>query len=164
MLDYNTAKLGEAGFDAPGTTWAEIDEQARAVKEQGVEDYPVSFGAIDWSWYLVSLSMGDPMFDADLNPVFADEGSKAREAMALLLSWFADEIISPALLSGTTQHDNLRGGTGTYHQGWQGSASVGNNAERLDAGTERRIRAAARGPLHVVAAGRARHRHGQPQP
>jgi multiple sugar transport system substrate-binding protein len=130
MLDHNTEKLSQAGFDAPGTTWAEIDEQVRAVKEQGVEDYPVSFGAIDWSWYLISLSMGDPMFDADLNPVFADEGSKAREAMALLLSWFADEIISPALLSGTTQHDNWRGGTGTYHQGWQGSASDGNNPER----------------------------------
>jgi multiple sugar transport system substrate-binding protein len=133
MLDYNTAKLAEAGFDAPGTTWAEIDEQVRAIKEQGVEDYPVSFGPIDWSWYLMSLSMGDPMVDADLNPVFADEGSKAREAMALLLSWFADEIISPSLLSGTTQHDNFWGGTGTYHQGWQGSVAVGNGENSLQA-------------------------------
>jgi multiple sugar transport system substrate-binding protein len=133
MMDYNTAKLAEAGFDAPGTTWAEIDQQVRAIKEQGVEDYPVSFGAIDWSWYLIALSMGDPMVDADLNPVFADEGSGARAAMAMLLGWFADEIISPALLAGTTQHDNFWGGTGTYHQGWQGSVAVGNGPNSLQA-------------------------------
>ena len=77
MMDYNTAKLADAGFDAPPTTWAELDEQARAIKEQGVEDYPISFGAIDWSWYLMSLSMGDPMFDDELNPVFADEGRRS---------------------------------------------------------------------------------------
>ena len=37
-------------------------------------------GAINWSWWLIALSMGDPMFDDELNPVFADDGSKAREA------------------------------------------------------------------------------------
>ena len=130
MLDYNTAKLAEAGFDAPPTTWAEFVEQARAIKAMGVEEYPVAFGAIDWSWYLIALSMGDPMFDADLNPVFADEGSKAREAMALLLDMFAEELISPELLSGsTTQHSLFWSGSGVFHQGWQGSVRVGNNPD-----------------------------------
>ena len=103
----------------------------RAIKEQGVEDYPISFGAIDWSWYLMALSMGDPMFDADLNPVFADEGSKAREAMAhAARRWFADELITPAIVGGeVTQHANFWGGTGTFHQGWQGSVAVGNGPE-----------------------------------
>jgi multiple sugar transport system substrate-binding protein len=134
MMDYNTAKLAEAGFDAPGTTWAEIDAQARAIKEQGVEEHPISFGAIDWSWYLIALSMGDPMIDADLNPVFADEGSKGREAMALLLSWFADELITPAMIGGeVTQHSNFWGGTGTFHQGWQGSVAVGNGEDSAQA-------------------------------
>jgi multiple sugar transport system substrate-binding protein len=130
MMDYNTAKLAEAGIDVAPTTWAELDEQARAIKEQGVEDYPISFGAIDWSWYLMSLSRGDPMFDDELNPVFADEGSGARAAMAQLLTWFADELISPAIVGGeVTQHANFWGGTGTFHQGWQGSVRVGNNPE-----------------------------------
>ncbi len=130
MLDYNTAKLAEAGFDAPPTTWAEFVEQARAIKAMGVEEYPVAFGAIDWSWYLIALSMGDPLFDADLNPVFADEGSKAREAMALLLDMFAEELISPELLSGsTTQHSLFWSGSGVFHQGWQGSVRVGNNPD-----------------------------------
>jgi multiple sugar transport system substrate-binding protein len=130
MMDYNAARWAEAGFDAPPATWAEFQEQAQAIKEQGVEEYPIAFGAIDWSWYLMALSMGDPMFDEELNPVFADEGSKAREAMALLLSFFEEELISPEVLAGSVnQHQLFWSGTGIFHQGWQGSVRVGNNAE-----------------------------------
>lgn len=130
MVDYNTEKLASAGFDAPPATWAELTDMARALKEQGIDQYPIAFGAIDWSWYLMALSMGDPMFDADLNPVFADEGSKGREAMALLLSYFADELITPEMVAGSiTQHNFFWSGAGTFHQGWQGSVAVGNNPE-----------------------------------
>ncbi|MBN8639697.1 MAG: carbohydrate ABC transporter substrate-binding protein [Anaerolineae bacterium] len=130
MMDYNTARLAEAGFDAAPTTWAELTDMARALKEQGVDEYPIALGAIDWSWYLIALSMGDPMFDADLNPVFADEGSKAREAMNLLLSYFSDELISPEILAGSiNQHSLFWSGVGTFHQGWQGSIAVGNNPD-----------------------------------
>ncbi len=130
MMDYNAAKLAEAGFDAPPATWAEMRDMAVAIREQGIDENPIALGAIDWSWYLMALSMGDPMFDADLNPVFADEGSKGREAMALLLSLFADELISPEMLAGSiNQHALFWGGTGVFHQGWQGSVQVGNNPD-----------------------------------
>lgn len=130
MMDYNTAKLAEAGYDAPPTTWAELAEMAASIKEQGIDEYPIAFGAIDWSWYLMALSMGDPMFDEELNPVFADEGSKAREAMNMLLGFFADELISPEMLAGSiTQHNLFWSGTGVFHQGWQGSVRVGNNPD-----------------------------------
>lgn len=130
MMDYNAAKLAEAGFDAPPTTWAELTDMARAIKEQGLDNSPIAMRANDWSWYLMALSMGDPMFDEDLNPVFADEGSKAREAMALLLSYFSDELISPEILAGSiTQHNLFWSGAGVFHQGWQGSAAVGNNPD-----------------------------------
>jgi ABC-type glycerol-3-phosphate transport system substrate-binding protein len=70
------------------------------------------------------------MFDENLDPVFANEGSKGREAMKLLLSYFADELITPAIVGGeVTQHANFWGGTGAFHQGWQGSVQVGNNPE-----------------------------------
>jgi ABC-type glycerol-3-phosphate transport system substrate-binding protein len=111
MLDYNAAKLADAGLEPP-TTWQEFSDAAYAMQESGADPNPVAFGAIDWSWYLMALSMGDPMFDDDLNPVFADEGSKAREAMAMLLGWFADEIISPAII-GQSQHTAFWQGTGT---------------------------------------------------
>lgn len=130
MMDYNAAKLAEAGFDAPPTTWAELKEQSIAIKEQGIDEYPISLGATDWSWYLIALSMGDPMFDADLNPVFANEGSKAREAMALLFSFFEEGLISPEhLTTPTTPHAIFWSGVGVFHQAWQGSVAVGNNPE-----------------------------------
>jgi ABC-type glycerol-3-phosphate transport system substrate-binding protein len=130
MMDYNAATLAEAGFDAAPTTWAELEEMSLAVREAGIDDNPIAMGAIDWSWYLIALSMGDPMFDEDLNPVFADEGSKARDAMALLLSWFEQELISPEILAGSsTQHTLFWSGTGVFHQGWQGSVRVGNNPD-----------------------------------
>ncbi len=130
MMDYNAARLAEAGYDAPPTTWAEFDEMARAARDAGVDDYPIAMGAIHWSWWLIALSMGDPMFDADLNPVFADEGSQAREAMALLYTWFEDELISPEILAGSiSQHQLFWSGSGVFHQGWQGSVRVGNNPD-----------------------------------
>ena len=134
MMDYNSAKLAEAGFDAPPTTWAEFDMMARAARDAGVDAYPIAMGAIHWSWWLIALSMGDPMFDTDLNPVFADEGSKAREAMALLYTWFEDELISPEILAGSVgQHPLFWSGVGIFHQGWQGSVERGNGEDSLQA-------------------------------
>lgn len=134
MMDYNAATLAEAGYDAAPTTWAELDEQARAVRDAGLDDNPIAMGAINWSWWLIALSMGDPMFDDDLNPVFADEGSKAREAMALLKTWFDDELISPEILAGSiNQHALFWSGVGVFHQGWQGSVVRGNAESSMQA-------------------------------
>lgn len=133
MMDYNSARLAEAGYDAPPATWAEVDEMSRAIRDAGVDDHPIAMGSINWSWWLIALSMGDPMFDEDLNPVFADEGSKAREAMSLLFTWFADELISPEILAGGSQHTLFWAGTGVFHQGWQGSVVRGNAESSLQA-------------------------------
>ena len=131
MMDFNAQKLADAGFEPP-TTWAELSEQAYAMQESGAVPTPIARGAIDWSWYLMALSMGDPMFDDDLNPVFADEGSMAREAMSMLLGWFADEVISPGII-GQSQHTAFWQGTGTFHHGWQGSVVPGNGPDSAQA-------------------------------
>ena len=133
MMDYNSASLAEAGYDAPPTTWAELDEMAKAIRDAGIDDHPIAFGSINWSWWLMALSMGDPMFDEDLNPVFADDGSQGRAAMALLFEWFADELISPEILAGGSQHSLFWAGTGVFHQGWQGSVVRGNAESSLQA-------------------------------
>ncbi len=131
MMDYNSDRLAQAGFDAPPTTWAELHDQAKAIKEAGIDEYPIAFGAIHWSWWLMALSMGDPMFDEDLNPVFADEDSQGRAAMAMLKAFFDEELISPEILAGSiNQHALFWSGVGTFHQGWQGSVVPGNNPER----------------------------------
>jgi len=130
MMDYNADKLAQAGFDTPPATWDELTTMAKKLKEDKIDEYPISLGAIDWSWYLIALTKGDPMFDADLNPVFADEGSKGREAMALLLSYFKDELITPAMLSETTPHSVFMSGVGTFHQAWLGANGLMNNPEQ----------------------------------
>ena len=133
MMDYNSASLAEAGFEAPPTTWAELQEMALAIRAAGIDDHPIAMGAIAWSWWLMALSMGDPMFDDDLNPVFADEDSKGREAMAMLLGFFEDELISPEILAGSiNQHALFWSGVGVFHQAWQGSVAVANNPERSE--------------------------------
>lgn len=130
MMDYNVATLAEAGFAEPPATWEELRDMAAAIKEQGIDPHPIAFGAIDWSWYLMALSMGDPMFDEDLNPVFADADSHARAAMEMLLGFFNDELISPEILAGSvTQHNLFWSGTGVFHQAWQGSVRVANNPD-----------------------------------
>ena len=134
MMDYNSATTAAAGFDSPPATWAELHEQSVAIRDAGLDDHPIAMGAINWSWWLMALSMGDPMFDADLNPVFADEGSKGREAMALLKTFFDDELISPAILEGSiNQHALFWSGVGAFHQGWQGSVVRGNAESSMQA-------------------------------
>jgi ABC-type glycerol-3-phosphate transport system substrate-binding protein len=70
------------------------------------------------------------MFSKDLEPVFNKPGSPARKAMAMLVGFFAtDKVITPDLLTKVTPHDVFMGGTGVYHQAWQGSLAVMNNAK-----------------------------------
>jgi multiple sugar transport system substrate-binding protein len=130
MMDYNAKRLSAGGFSRPAQTWAELRRQALALKSKGVDPFPISFGVIDWSWFLMSLSSGDEMFDKDLNPVFNKPGSPARAAMAMFIGFFAtDKLITPDLLTKVTPHDMFMGGTGVYHQAWQGSLAVMNNAK-----------------------------------
>src|SRR2546427_3040810 len=130
MLDYHSERLRAGGFNTPAATWNELRQQSVALKQKGVDQYPIAFGAIDWSWFLMSLSAGDPMFDASLNPVFSNSASPARKAMAMLLGFFStDKVITPDLLTKVTPHDVFMGGTGVYHQAWQGSLAVMNNAK-----------------------------------
>src|SRR5206468_3407343 len=122
--------LRAGGFAKPAGTGDELRRQSVALKQKGVDQYPIAFGAIDWSWFLMALSAGDPMFDGGLNPVFSNAGSPARKAMATLIGFFAtDKVITRDLLTKVTPHDGFLGGTAVYHQAWQGSLAVMNNAK-----------------------------------
>jgi multiple sugar transport system substrate-binding protein len=128
MMDYNNKRLKAGGFSNPAKSWEELRQHALTLKQRGVDNYPIAFGAIDWSWFLMALSSGDAMFDKDLNPVFSKVNSPARKAMAMLIGFFTkDKVISPDMLTKVTPHDVFMGGTGVYHQAWQGSLAVMNN-------------------------------------
>lgn len=127
MMDYNAKRAAAAGISNPPARWDELVADAKQIKAKGVDQYPISMGAIDWSWYLIALSMGDPMFDASLTPVFANAGSPSRAAMATFLGMFKDGLISPDLLTKVTPHDTFMAGVGVFHQSWQGAHAVMNN-------------------------------------
>jgi sn-glycerol 3-phosphate transport system substrate-binding protein len=49
---FNQDIFTQAGFDAPGETWQEVDEQLYAIKEQGLSDCPMALPS-DFHWSLL---------------------------------------------------------------------------------------------------------------
>jgi ABC-type glycerol-3-phosphate transport system substrate-binding protein len=127
MLDYNAARLQQAGFTSPPTTWRQLGSEALTIKHKKIDTYPISMAAIDWSWYLMALSMGDPMFDRKLNPTFSARNAPARQAMRLLVQYYKEHLISPSLLAQPTPHTLYESGVGTFHQSWEGALAVMDN-------------------------------------
>ena len=130
MMDYTDKRLHAGGLSGPPATWGELRKDALQLQTKGVDKYPIAFGAIDWSWYLMALSSGDEMFDRGLSPVFQAPNSPGRAAMKTLVGFFAtDKLITPDLLTKVTPHDVFMGGLGVFHQAWQGSLAVMNNGK-----------------------------------
>jgi multiple sugar transport system substrate-binding protein len=78
-LFYNTDMLSAAGFSAPPTTWPELVEQAKVIKEKGIVEYPIV-----WSWsqseamicdYALLTSAFGGSFLTDGKPSFQSGGS-----------------------------------------------------------------------------------------
>ncbi|ASY60658.1 MULTISPECIES: extracellular solute-binding protein [Sinorhizobium] len=87
-LFYNKEMLAKAGFDTPPKTWAELMNQAKAIKEKGIVQHPIV-----WSWaqaeavicdYGTLLSaFGGKFLDEKGAPAFqSDGGLKALDYMA----------------------------------------------------------------------------------
>jgi multiple sugar transport system substrate-binding protein len=129
MMDYNEKRLQDAGISAPPATWVEMGEMAKAIKEKGIDTYPLSMGIFNISWFIMAMSLGDTLVDENFEPVFANPDSGGRQAMRLLLEWFHGGLISPEMLSRDNPHDVVLAGTGTFHQSWQGAGAVMNNPE-----------------------------------
>ncbi len=78
-LFYNKAMLEQAGIAAPPKTWAELNAQAKTIKEKGIVEYPIV-----WSWaqaeavicdYATLLSAyGGRFLDDQGKPVFNEGG------------------------------------------------------------------------------------------
>jgi multiple sugar transport system substrate-binding protein len=53
-LFYNTEMLAKAGISAPPKTWAELIQQATAIKQKGIVEYPIV-----WSWAQAEAAICD---------------------------------------------------------------------------------------------------------
>lgn len=97
-LFYNTEMLAEAGFDSPPASWAELTEQATAIKNAGLVEYPLV-----WSWsqseamicdFTTLTSAFGGSFFADGQPVFQDGG--ALEAVNYMRASLESGLTNPA--------------------------------------------------------------------
>jgi len=124
VMMANGRQLEEAGITSAPTTWDELMLQCIAVKNAGITEYPFigEFHQDEHSMTNVFFSMvysnsPSSLFDEDLNPLFAVEGSAAYEA----LEWLREaalvyEIFDPASLAlkEIDVYKAMQGGTGTF--------------------------------------------------
>ena len=102
---YNEKMVQQAGFSGPPQSLDELQQQAVAMKQKGIAEYPLNIPMKkDDPWaieFLYSLVYGDggSLFDEENNPVFNQSGSDAER----VLQWLADarntwKISAPASL------------------------------------------------------------------
>jgi len=104
ILIYNEKMLRDAGFNQAPKTWEELTQQALAIKDKGLAEYPINIPLKKddpWSieiFYSMVYSLGGHMFDGE-NPAFARSGSEAERT----LQWLVDardkhKVMDPASL------------------------------------------------------------------
>jgi multiple sugar transport system substrate-binding protein len=74
---YNEELLKQAGFDAPPKTWEELLDQSKAVKDQGIVEYPIvwswgQYEAAICDWVTLLFGNGGALMDEAGKPVFND--------------------------------------------------------------------------------------------
>jgi multiple sugar transport system substrate-binding protein len=97
-LFFNRAMMADAGFDAPPTTWSELLDQARAIKDMGTVEYPIV-----WSWgqaeamvcdYTTLLSAYGGDFFEGAEPAFQQDGG--LEALRFMADSLDAGLSNPA--------------------------------------------------------------------
>jgi multiple sugar transport system substrate-binding protein len=89
---YNEKMVRQAGFSGPPQTLDELEQQALAMKQKGIAEYPINIPMKkDDPWaieFLYSLVYGDggSLFDDENAPVFNKPGSEAER----VLQWLSD--------------------------------------------------------------------------
>jgi multiple sugar transport system substrate-binding protein len=113
---YNETLLKEAGFDTAPQTWDDVYNMSKALKEQGITEYPIIMawsqkeGAYPEAFLSMVYSLhegGNAMFDADLNPVFNQEGSAAAQVLDWLRMVYEEGLFDPASLT-TAEIDQVK--------------------------------------------------------
>jgi len=99
---YNEQILNEAGIENPPTTWEEIMEQSKIIKEKGIVEYPMV-----WSWAQIEALICDwvtllkgnngEFFDENNKPAFNNE--KGVETLTWMKETIDSGLTNPASLS-----------------------------------------------------------------
>lgn len=97
---YNKKMLADAGIAAPPTTWEEVTEQSKILKDAGITSTPMMVGLKAGSWfdegfYALVYSEGGAMFDENLEPVFDTDSGPVYEMIEWLTASINDTQIIP---------------------------------------------------------------------
>lgn len=131
MIDYDKAALEQIGLKGSDIkTWDDFENAALKLKSEGIMEYPLAFAVRHWSWYLMALSQGSTLFDADGNPTFNDPSDPGYKAFIQLIRYFEEGLISPERLTSPNAHPSFWAGQAAFHQAWQGSLAIANNPEK----------------------------------
>jgi multiple sugar transport system substrate-binding protein len=152
---YNKDMLQKAGISAPPTTWEELVDQAKIIKEKGLAEFPVI-----WSWNqkegvvcdftVLLFGNGGAFLDASGNPVFNNE--KGVQVLTWMKQTLDDGLSNPSSVSadeGAVETDFLAGKS-AFAVNWLFQYSDSNDATKSQI-----VGQAAFAPMPVFAAGEA---------
>lgn len=99
---YNEELLQQAGFNEPPRTWEELAEMSRAIKEQGIVEYPIV-----WSWAQAEAAIcdlvtvitgnGGSFTDESGQPTFNNEAGV--QALEWMVGTLEEGLSNPASIS-----------------------------------------------------------------
>jgi multiple sugar transport system substrate-binding protein len=110
---YNARMLEEAGIAAPPTTWDEVVEQSKIIKEKGLADYPLLLSLAADTWLVEFITAlvyahGGRLVADDGSPVMADpDGGAMAAARFVRDAIHTHGIVSPGAVE-TQEINGLR--------------------------------------------------------
>ena len=152
---YNKDILQQAGFTAPPKTWEEVVDQAKAIKQKGLLEYP-----IDWSWNqkagvvcdftVLLFGNGGAFLDASGKPVFNND--KGVQVLTWMKQTIDDGLTNPSAVSSDENavEANFLAGKSAFAVNWLFQYSDSNDASKSQI-----VGKAAFAPMPVFAAGAA---------
>ncbi len=120
VLAYNAAHLEAAGLDTAPATWEEMLEQAQAIKDAGVVEYPILLSLrsgenyLMWELEIITAAFGDKLFDENYEPLFHLEDSGLKKALAFIKQGLDAGLIDPASLTDDDNSLLVMAGTNTF--------------------------------------------------
>lgn len=99
---YNADILKAAGFDNPPTTWEEMADQAKVIKQKGLSDFPMVFSwgqaeAAICDWVVMLYGNGGTFMDEQGKPAFNSD--KGVAALTWMVQSINDGLTNPASVS-----------------------------------------------------------------
>lgn len=138
MTYVNSKDFKDAGIDSVASDAFELLEQAKQIKEKGVEDYPISLplsatAGATTPWFMLTKSLGGELLDDNYEPAFLESDSAGYKAMKWIFDAWDAGLINPAAVEyqGSDIVDHYMNGDGSIDiAGWSGNVTEYFNKEK----------------------------------